>query len=113
MVARQRKRAIGTGGRRPGGAGLHVHLLNAPDIAPYWFDPDRLREEIAKRLTLRRPPRVTVSADPADVPPEMRGAQVLVGFDLPTRRMSELAELRWIHLVSAGVNHLLPLDWLP
>src|SRR5262249_23584690 len=64
-------------------------------------------------LKPRRPVRVTVSADPAEVPPEMRGAEVLVGFDLPTRRMAELPELRWIHLVSAGVNHLLPLDWLP
>ena len=40
-------------------------------------------------------------------------AHVLVGFDLPTGRMAELPALRWIHLVSAGVNHLLPLDWLP
>jgi phosphoglycerate dehydrogenase-like enzyme len=43
----------------------------------------------------------------------MRTAHVLVGFGLPARRIAELADLRWIHLVSAGVNHLLPLDWLP
>jgi phosphoglycerate dehydrogenase-like enzyme len=112
-VVRRRKRAIETAGRGPGATGLHVHLLNAPDIAAYWFDPDRLREQIAERLERRRPVRVTVSADPADAPPEMRGAQVLVGFDLPTLRITELTDLRWIHLVSAGANHLLPLDWLP
>jgi phosphoglycerate dehydrogenase-like enzyme len=113
MTVQRRKRAIGTGSRRTGGAELHIHLLNAPDIAAYWFAPDRLRAQITKALKPRRPVRVTVSADPADVPPEMRGAQVLVGFDLPTRRIAELPDLRWIHLVSAGVNHLLPLDWLP
>jgi phosphoglycerate dehydrogenase-like enzyme len=43
----------------------------------------------------------------------MRSAHVVVGFDIPTRRVGELADLRWIHMVSAGVNHLLPLDWLP
>jgi phosphoglycerate dehydrogenase-like enzyme len=113
MSMRRRKQAIQTGGRPAGGAGLHVHLLNAPDIAAYWFDPDRLRGQVAKAVKPRRPVRVTVSEDPGDVPPDMRAAHVLVGFDLPTHRIAELADLRWIHLVSAGVNHLLPLDWLP
>src|SRR5262245_42801221 len=113
MAVQRRKRAVGTDGRPPGAAGPHIHLLNAPDIAAYWFDPDRLHAQVTTALKPRRPVRVTVSADPADVTPEMREAQVLVGFDLPTRRIAELPDLRWIHLVSAGVNHLLPLDWLP
>ena len=43
----------------------------------------------------------------------MRHAHVIAGFELPLDRIGELRDLRWIHLVSAGVNHLLPLDWLP
>jgi phosphoglycerate dehydrogenase-like enzyme len=43
----------------------------------------------------------------------MRHAHVIAGFELPLGRIGELRDLRWIHLVSAGVNHLLPLDWLP
>jgi phosphoglycerate dehydrogenase-like enzyme len=43
----------------------------------------------------------------------MREATVLIGFNLPHRRVAEMPNLRWIHLVSAGVDHLLPLDWLP
>ncbi len=57
--------------------------------------------------------RVTVSDDPDDVPPSMRGANILVGFKLPSERIGELRDLFWIHLVSAGVDHLLPLSWLP
>jgi phosphoglycerate dehydrogenase-like enzyme len=90
---------------------LRIHLVNAPDVEAYWFRPDRLREQV--RRAVRRPVTVTVGQDPTDVPAEMRGAHVVVGFELPARRMAELDELRWIHLVSAGVNHLLPLDWLP
>lgn len=56
---------------------------------------------------------VTVSGDPTAVPEPMRRAHVLVGFQLPTGRIGEFRELRWIHLVSAGVDHLLPLSWLP
>ena len=40
-------------------------------------------------------------------------SSVLVGFRLPTPRIRELSRLRWIHLVSAGADHLLPFDWLP
>jgi glyoxylate/hydroxypyruvate reductase len=47
------------------------------------------------------------------VPDAMRHAHVIAGFELPLDRIGELRDLRWIHLVSAGVNHLLPLDWLP
>jgi phosphoglycerate dehydrogenase-like enzyme len=55
----------------------------------------------------------SVGHDPRDVPEAMRHAHVIAGFELPLDRIGELRDLRWIHLVSAGVNHLLPLDWLP
>jgi len=56
---------------------------------------------------------VTDSSDPGVVTDAMRDAHVLAGFNLPTHRLADIPDLRWIHLVSAGVNHLLPLDWLP
>jgi phosphoglycerate dehydrogenase-like enzyme len=111
---RKQARRIGPGRRRPSGpSDLHIHLLNAPDIAAYWFEPERLRRQVQRTLKGKRTVTVTVSEDPDDVPPAMRDAHVLVGFGLPARRIAGLADLRWIHLVSAGVNHLLPLDWLP
>lgn len=112
MVTRPLKHAIATRGTRSPRA-LHIHLINAPEIAAYWFDPERLRERVRSAVDGRLPVTVTAGDDPHDVPAEMRRAQVVVGFDLPTRRMAEMPDLRWVHLVSAGVNHLLPLDWLP
>jgi phosphoglycerate dehydrogenase-like enzyme len=100
---------------RDGDREIHIHLLNAPDIAAYAIPPDRLRRRLAEvvggtgaSLT------ITESADAAAVTPPMREATVLVGFNLPIRDIRrEMARLRWIHLISAGVDHLLPMDWLP
>lgn len=86
--------------------------MNAPEITAYWFDPDRLRHQVRRALEGRHPVTVSVGQDPRDVPDAMRRAHVVVGFELPVHRIAELADLRWIHLVSAGVDHLLPLDWL-
>lgn len=42
------------------------------------------------------------------------GADVLLTWNLPTEGLAQRAQnLRWIHCIGAGVEHLLPLDWLP
>ena len=92
---------------------MRIHLVNTPEIAAYCFDPERLRQQARRNLASRPRVTVSVSRDPRDVPEAMRRAHVIVGFELPARRIAELGDLRWIHLVSAGVNHLLPRDWLP
>jgi phosphoglycerate dehydrogenase-like enzyme len=92
---------------------LHIHLLHAADIEAYRFDPRRLRDAVRKGTGGRVAVTISVSSDPGAVTAEMQCAHVLAGFDLPTTRIAEMPDLRWIHLVSAGVNHLLPLDWLP
>jgi phosphoglycerate dehydrogenase-like enzyme len=44
----------------------------------------------------------------------MRSAEVLVTWDLPTVDLAKRApRLRWIHIVGAGVEHLMPMSWLP
>ncbi len=93
-------------------AEVRFHLLNAPDIEAYALTPAQLT---AALQSAGRGPRVTVTEDhdPDTVTPAMREAHVLIGFRIPHRRIRELPQLRWIHMVSAGVDHLLPLDWLP
>jgi len=92
----------------------HIHILNEPEVDVYGMRPDTVRARLAgltraKRVALT----VTESRDPFTITPEMRDAQILVGLRLPTAEIRDLPHLRWIHLVSAGVDHLLPLDWLP
>ena len=44
----------------------------------------------------------------------MRTAEVLVCWDLPTDDLAEVApNLRLIHVIGAGVEHLCPMDWVP
>ncbi len=44
----------------------------------------------------------------------MLDADVLLTWDLPTENLSSVApRLRWIHCIGAGVEHLLPMTWLP
>jgi len=41
-------------------------------------------------------------------------ADILLTWNLPTDGLAGRApHLRWIHCIGAGVEHLLPLDWLP
>ncbi len=44
----------------------------------------------------------------------MRDAEVLLTWDMPMENLSEVApNLKWIHCIGAGVEHMLPMDWLP
>ena len=44
----------------------------------------------------------------------MRTAEVLVTWDLPTADLARVApNLRLIHIIGAGVEHLCPMDWVP
>jgi phosphoglycerate dehydrogenase-like enzyme len=44
----------------------------------------------------------------------MKTAQALMCWDLPTENLREVApNLKWIHIIGAGVEHLCPMDWVP
>ncbi|OUO93822.1 D-2-hydroxyacid dehydrogenase [Cloacibacillus sp. An23] len=41
-------------------------------------------------------------------------ADVMIGYMFPLEEVKTAApHLKWIHIIGAGVEHLLPLDWLP
>ncbi|MEM7563944.1 MAG: D-2-hydroxyacid dehydrogenase [Pseudomonadota bacterium] len=44
----------------------------------------------------------------------MKDAEVLLTWNLPTENLAEVApNLKWIHCIGAGVEHLCPMDWVP
>jgi phosphoglycerate dehydrogenase-like enzyme len=44
----------------------------------------------------------------------IRSAEILIGWEFPREQLAEAAPaLRWIHLMGAGLDQCLPLDWLP
>jgi glyoxylate/hydroxypyruvate reductase len=92
----------------------HIHVINSPDMTPYCISAETLEhafDDLVRggRVSLT----VTESSDATAVTDEMRDAEILVCQRLPRSRIAEIHRLRLIHLASAGVDHLLPLTWLP
>jgi len=57
---------------------------------------------------------IRLGGGPEDLPRNVAEAEVLVGWTFPARKIVGMApKLRWIQLIGAGLDHLLPLDWLP
>ncbi len=64
--------------------------------------------DVAERL------EVFIDWDLDNFQDSMRTAEVLVTWDLPTENLAEVApNLRWIHIIGAGVEHLCPMNWVP
>ena len=43
----------------------------------------------------------------------MSNSDILLAWNFPTKELKKISpNLKWIHVVSAGVEHLLPLDWM-
>lgn len=68
------------------------------------------------RATAAMPPLDIIYADPdaQDYAHHLRSAFAVLGYHLPTGLIrAEAKALRLVQLNSAGLEHLLPLDWLP
>ncbi len=73
------------------------------------FDDARARHpEIAAEVD------ATIDWDLDRFEESIKTADALVTWDLPTENLAERApNLKFIHIIGAGVEHLQPLDWLP
>lgn len=57
---------------------------------------------------------VVVDWDTDNFESSMAAADILLCWNLPTENLATVApNLKWIHIIGAGVEHLLPLDWIP
>ena len=64
--------------------------------------------EVAARLD------VCIDWDTDNFAASMATAETLVTWNLPTENLARVApRLKWIHITGAGVEHLVPMDWLP
>ncbi len=64
--------------------------------------------ELQHRLSL------TIDWDVDNFEKHMADADVLLTWNLPVDNLAQVApHCRWIHIIGAGVEHLLPMDWIP
>jgi len=81
----------------------HMHLT--PEV---YEAAARRHPDLAAKLT------VTFSWDSEDFEKHMKTANILFAQRFPKEKLATLApELKWLNVPSAGVEYLMPLDWLP
>jgi phosphoglycerate dehydrogenase-like enzyme len=98
---------------------VQVHIKNTrwstPEAAElFTISPQRFAEGLVAHADLIAFVEPTFSLGEDDWPRIVGGAEVLVGWDVrieDARRATP--NLRLIHVIGAGVEHLMPMDWLP
>ena len=94
---------------------IHLHIENLNSLGPVFeADRKRVREAVARRPALRGKVRTSIGYDGDVLEQRLKTADVVFAWDIPRHDLVRRApKLKWMHAHGAGVNHLMPLDWLP
>ena len=75
---------------------------------------ERFDETLARFPALKDQIEVVIDWDEDNFNSSMADTDVLLTWDLPMQGLGDVAPvLKWIHCIGAGVEHMLPMDWLP
>ena len=75
---------------------------------------ERFDQSIAKFQGLAEGLDVFIDWDIDNFDSSMADADVLLTWDLPMENLARVApNLKWIHCIGAGVEHMLPMNWIP
>ncbi|MEM7424730.1 MAG: D-2-hydroxyacid dehydrogenase [Pseudomonadota bacterium] len=75
---------------------------------------ERFAESLANFPGLQGQLEALIDWDEDNWASSMADADVLLTWNLPTDGLAAVApKLKWIHCIGAGVEHMLPMDWLP
>jgi phosphoglycerate dehydrogenase-like enzyme len=76
--------------------------------------PERYEAAAERHSDVANRVKSSIATDFEDFDALIREVDVLVGWRFPKEDLARRAPtLKWIHIWGAGVEHLLPLDWLP
>jgi glyoxylate/hydroxypyruvate reductase A len=98
-----------------GEAKIHLHVENLRELGPV-FDatPERVAAALAAHPAVAARLNVTIGYDGDIFERELRDTDVLFAWNFDRGNLAERApRLKWVHAHGAGVNHLMPLTWLP
>ena len=92
---------------------IHVHIINIPGAADmYHVREEQFWSALQGAEQVRDRVRLTIGLG-SERQEAIETADVLVGWELPRDLVAQARNLRWIHVIGAGVEHLYPLDWVP
>lgn len=94
---------------------IHLHIDNDSGLGEVFeVTPARLRAALRRHPDVARKLRITVDRDSKSLDRHLKTADVFFGWKFDRRDLGRRApKLRWVHAPGAGINHLMPLDWLP
>src|SRR5690349_4049648 len=98
---------------------VHVHVKNtawntSEAMEIFTITPERFARGLADHHDLAPYVETTFSLGEEAWPGVAADAEVLVGWDVRVDDASRATpKLRLIHVIGAGVEHLMPMDWLP
>ena len=103
---------------------IKIHVKNnhwAPGSFPTDAEGEKnftiTKEHFAQALNnfpeIKEKVEIFVDWDEDNFKTSIANSDVLVAWNFPTTNLKKIApNLKWIHCVSAGVEHLLPMDWM-
>lgn len=94
---------------------IHLHIENYGELGEVFeASRKRVREALKPYPELSPNLRITIGYDGDILESKLKTADALFCWDVAREALAERApRLRWIHAHGAGVNHLMPLNWLP
>lgn len=104
---------------------IKLHIKNnhaGPDTFPstiesepvFTISEQKYQTAAEKYAELSRNIEAFVDWDTDHFAESMKTAEVLLTWNLPTENLAEVApNLKWIHIIGAGVEHLCPMNWVP
>jgi len=74
---------------------------------------DHLDEALKDHPEIKDKLEIFVDWDEENFEKSISNSDILLAWNFPTKNLKKISpNLKWIHIVSAGVEHLLPLDWM-
>lgn len=94
---------------------IHFHIDNHRPLGPvFQVTPPRLNAALKRYPRVAKKLHITVSQDGKGMDRHLKTADALFAWKMNLKKFAERApKLRWVQAPGAGINHLLPLDWLP
>jgi len=88
---------------------------NTPEAEKvFTITEERFQESFDSFPGLKDQIKIFIDWDEDNFVTSMADTDILLTWDLPTAELKKVApKLKWIHCIGAGVEHLLPLDWIP
>lgn len=94
---------------------VRIHFENLHSMSEaYWITQERYDAAAGRQPSIARHIDASIGWDLEGLEEAVAAADVLVGWRFPLGEFESRApNVRWIHLIGAGVDHVMPLSWLP